>query len=200
VFPRVLDHAMRRPDIAGQRPLALAEAAGEVIEIGFGSGLNLACYPGRNVTRLIGIEPHESLCRRAVEAAALSPFPVEVARLRADGQLPFDAGRFDTALSTWTLCTIPDVPAALQEIHRLLKPGGRFLFVEHGLAPDAGVQRWQRRLRPFIRYLGQGCTLDRDIAGLLRGSPLEVERCETFYLPNTPRVGGFTYRGSAVKG
>jgi hypothetical protein len=84
-------------------------------------------------------------------------------------------------------------------VHRVLRPGGRFLFVEHGLAPEPDVRRRQRLLRPIVRYLGDGCTLDRDIAGLLRASPLRVERCETFYLPATPRVGGYTYRGRALK-
>lgn len=202
IFPWVLDHAMRRSDLAAQRPLALEGAEGEVLEIGFGTGLNLPHYPGA-VRRVVAVEPHERVSRRArararIDAARGGP-PVELTLLRADGGLPFDAGRFDYAVSTWTLCTIPDVAAALREVHRVLRPGGRFLFVEHGLAPDADVRRRQRRLRGVVRFLGNGCTLDRDIVGLLGASPLRVERCEAFYLPHTPRVGGYTYRGAALK-
>ena len=193
---------MRRPSLAAQRPAALAAARGEVLEIGFGTGLNLPHYPA-GVAHVVGVEPHPKLRERAAKRAAAADGrgpEVEFVGLRADGTLPLDAGRFDCAVSTWTLCSIPDVAAALREVHRLLKPGGRLLFVEHGLAPDEPVRRWQRRLRPVIRYLGDGCTLDRDIAGLLRASPLRVERCDTFYLPDVPRVGGFTYRGVASKG
>ena len=199
IFPRVLDHAMRRPQLAAQRPVVLADARGEVLEIGFGSGLNLPHYPA-GVTRLVAVEPNAQVSARARDRIEAAKMPVDVAGLRADGELPFDSGRFDTAVSTWTMCTIPDVPAALREIHRVLKPGGRLLFVEHGLAPDERVRRWQRRLNPVIRFLGQGCNLDRDIESLVRGSPFSVERCETFYLPETPKVGGYTYRGTAVKG
>jgi SAM-dependent methyltransferase len=194
----VLDHAMRRPPLAAQRPLALAGARGEVLEIGFGSGLNLPHYPAP-VTRVVAVEPNALVSDRARERIAAARVPVDVAALRADGELPFDAGRFDCAVSTWTMCTIPDVPAALREVYRVLKPGGRLLFVEHGLAPDEGVRQWQRRLNPINRFLGQGCNLDRDIEALVRHSPLRVERCATFYLPSTPRIGGFTYRGAAVK-
>ena len=198
IFPFVLDHAMNRGSIAAQRPLALAEASGEVLELGFGTGLNLPHYP-KGVTRVVAVEPNAKLSRRATERIVSSPIDVEVASLRGDRELPFDAGRFDCAVSTWTMCTIPDVAAALAEVHRVLKPGGRLLFVEHGLAPEPAVQRWQRRLTPAMRFLGDGCRLDRDIDALVRASPLAVERCERFYLPDTFRVGGFTYRGSAVK-
>jgi SAM-dependent methyltransferase len=198
IFPWVLDHAMRRPPIAAQRPLALAGARGEVLELGFGTGLNLPHYPPE-VTRVVAVEPNARLGRRARANVESSPIEVELAGLRADRALPFDAGRFDAAVSTWTMCTIPDVAAALAEVHRVLKPGGRLFFVEHGLAPDPAVRRWQRRVNPLNRFLGDGCNLDRDIAALLAASPLTVEQCETFYLPATPRLGGYTYRGRAVK-
>lgn len=198
IFPFVLDHAMKRAPIAAQRPPALADASGEVLELGFGTGLNLPYYP-TSVTRVVAVEPNAKLSRRARERIRSTAIEVEVASLRGDRALPFDAGRFDCAVSTWTMCTIPDVARALAEVGRVLKPGGRLLFVEHGLAPDPAIQRWQRRLTPAMRFLGDGCHLDRDIDALLRASPLAVERCERFYLPDTPRVGGFTYRGSAVK-
>lgn len=198
IFPHVLDRAMRRAPIAAQRPLALAGARGEVLEVGFGTGLNLPHYPP-GVTRVVALEPNERVSRRARERIKASGLDVQLAPLRGDRDLPFDAGRFDCAVSTWTLCTIPDVAHALAEVHRVLRPGGRLFFVEHGLAPDPGIRRWQRRLNPLNRFLGDGCNLDRDVAALLRGSPLGVEQCDTFYLPDTPRVGGYTYRGRAVK-
>lgn len=198
IFPFVLDHAMKRAPIAAQRPAALADATGEVLELGFGTGLNLPHYP-KGVTRVVAVEPNAKLSRRARERIRSTTIEVEVASLRGDRALPFDAGRFDCAVSTWTMCTIPDVARALAEVGRVLKPGGRLFFVEHGLAPEPAIQRWQRRLAPAMRFLGDGCHLDRDIDALLRASPLAVERCERFYLPDTPRVGGFTYRGWAVK-
>jgi len=198
LFPTILDHAMRREPIERQRPLALAGVQGEVLELGFGTGLNLPHYPS-GVTGIVAIEPNAKVSRRARERIAASPIEVELAGLRGDSDLPFDAGRFSSAVSTWTLCTIPDVARALAEIHRVLKPGGRLFFVEHGLAPDAAVRRWQRRLNPINRFLGDGCNLDRDIAALLKSSPLELERCATFYLEHTPRLGGYTFRGCAVK-
>jgi SAM-dependent methyltransferase len=198
IFPCVLDHAMRRAPIAEQRPLALAGVFGEVLELGFGTGLNLPHYPP-GVTRVVALEPNARVSRRGDGRVAAARFPVELAGLRGDRELPFDAGRFDNAVSTWTMCTIPDVAAALAEVHRVLKPGGRLFFAEHGLAPDPGVRRWQRRLNPVNRFLGDGCNLDRDVPALLRGSPLAVERCDAFYLRDTPRVGGYTYRGSALK-
>lgn len=198
VFPWVLDHAMRREPIERQRPVALAGARGEVLEIGFGTGLNLPHYP-TGVTRVVAVEPNAKLGGRGRGRIEAAPIEVELAVQRGDRTLPFDAGRFDTAVSTWTLCTIPDVALALAEVHRVLKPGGRLFFVEHGLAPEPRVRRWQRRLNPLMRFLGDGCNLDRDIAALLRASPLEVERCDQFYLEHTPSLGGYTYRGSAVK-
>lgn len=198
IFPSVLDHAMRRQPVERQRPIALAGVRGEVLEIGFGTGLNLPHYP-KGVTRLVALEPNARVSRRARARIEAAEFDVELAGLRGDRDLPFDAGRFDDAVSTWTLCTIPDVAHALAEVGRVLKPGGRLFFVEHGLAPDPAVRRWQHRLNPLNRFLGDGCNLDRDIAALLGASPLEVEQCETFYLPDTPRVGGYTYRGWAVK-
>jgi ubiquinone/menaquinone biosynthesis C-methylase UbiE len=198
ILPWVLDHAMRRSVLQPQRRELVSQACGDVLEIGFGSGLNLPFYP-EAVKRLTAIEPSSGMTRRARRNIETFSGDVAVLPLDAAQRLPLPDAAFDTVVSTWTLCTIPDVAAALREAHRVLRPGGTFLFLEHGLSPDPAVAAWQRRLTPLSRRFGGGCHLDRDIAALLRGSPLSVRRCETFYLPATYYLGGYTYRGAAVK-
>ena len=189
---------MRRPSLAPQRRELLAGVGGDVLEIGFGSGLNLPFYtPG--VKSLTAVEPSAGMTKRArgrIEAAGI---PVRTVAADASRPLPLADASFDSVVSTWTLCTIPDVASALREVHRVLRQGGRFYFVEHGLSPDPAVARWQRRLNPINRRIGGGCNLDRDIESILRDSPLSVERLETLYLPHVPRLGGYTYRGAARK-
>ena len=199
IFPWVLERAMSRRPLAEQRGPVLAGVSGSVLEIGFGTGLNLPHYPP-HVRRLAVVEPNAASVRRARRRAAASPVEVDVVRLRDGRDIDAPGGQFDTVVSTWTLCTIPDAAHALREVHRVLRPGGRFLFIEHGLSPDPPVAAWQHRLNPLNRALGDGCNLDRDIEALVRGSPLAIERCERFYLRRTPRVGGYTFRGAAVKG
>lgn len=198
IFPVVLDWAMRREPIERMRPQVLADAAGDVLEIGFGTGRNLPYYPPA-VERLTVVEPSGPIARRAEPRIAASTIPIEPVQLRADQKLPIDANRFDTVVSTWTMCSIDDLPAALAEIHRVLRPGGRLLFIEHGLARSPGVAKWQHRLTPINRWIGQGCRLDRDIAAFLHESPLHVARCDEFELPDTPRLGSHHYRGTATK-
>jgi ubiquinone/menaquinone biosynthesis C-methylase UbiE len=169
-----------------------------VLEIGFGTGLNLPFYPP-TLRRLTVVDPNPGMARRARPRVAASGVDVRSLVLDAGRRLPIDDGSFDAVVSTWTLCSIPDVAAALAEVHRVLKPGGRFVFVEHGLAPDPPVAAWQRRLDKLNQFIGDGCHLTRDIASILRRSPLSAETCDTFYLADTPRVGGFTYRGHATK-
>ena len=198
ILPRLLDFAMRRESLEPQRRDLLSAVTGDVLEIGFGSGLNLPFYP-QTVRRLTAIEPSEGMSKRARARVAESGIEVTTLGLDAGRRLPLADGSFDAAVSTWTLCSIADVAAALREVHRVLRPGGRLFFIEHGLAPDATIARWQHRLTPLNRRLAGGCHLDRDIAALVRASPLSVERCDTFYLPGAPKVGGFMYRGAARK-
>ena len=198
IFPRVLDWAMSRQALAEERPGVLAGVGGSVLEIGFGTGLNLPHYPP-HVRELTVVEPNPGALRRSRRRAAASPIRVQPAGLVGGRDLPLPDERFDSVVSTWTLCTIPDVAHALAEVHRVLRPGGRFFFIEHGLSPDPRVARWQNRLNGLNKLLGDGCNLNRDIAGLISASPLRIDRCDRFYLRDTPRIGGYMFRGTARK-
>ncbi len=193
VFPRLTRWVMSQSILKEQRTRALADAHGEVLEVGFGPGLNLPFYPSA-VDRLTGIDVNAAMLELVAEAAVPFPFRCEV--LNGE-QLPFREASFDCAVSTWTLCSIRDVRPALGEIRRVLRPGGLFLFVEHGLCPEPPVQRWQHWLTPLQRRIGGGCHLNRDIAELIETSGFEICRLERFYLKKTPRFLGYTYRGTA---
>ena len=169
---------------------------GRVLEIGFGSGRNVPFYPAA-VTRVGAVEPADLGWRMAAARIADSSVPVERAGL--DGQaLPFEDNSFDSALSTWTLCTNPDIALALQEVRRVLVPGGQLHFVEHGLAPDAQVRTWQHRLDPIQGVIAGGCHLDRDIRGLLEEAGFEITEVDRFYDSPAPRFLAAMSLGVAV--
>ena len=196
VFPRVMNAVMNTAQTRETRARVCAGLAGDVVEIGFGTGLNLPHLPPA-VTRLRVVEPSGLGVRIAVERIAAAPFPVEVAGL--DGQaMPFETGSADAVLCTWSLCSIPDAVSAVREARRVLRPGGRMRFVEHGRAPDDGVRRWQDRLNGIQRRVGCGCNLNRDIPALLLAGGMRVERLDTYYAQGEPRVFGSMYEGSAV--
>lgn len=197
ILPRVLDFAMKRSALAEQREWVMKQVRGQVLEIGFGSGLNLPYYP-REVKTLSAIEPHTAMRDRAMKRIEKSGRTVSLIARGIDKKQFFPDGYFDTIVSTWTMCTIGDPAAALKEIYRLLKRGGRFVFVEHGLAPDAEVVKWQKRFNGLTQKWGGGCHLDRDVEALLRTSKLEVDKLEKFYLASGLRAGAYTYRGVAV--
>ncbi|HEX4698099.1 MAG TPA: class I SAM-dependent methyltransferase [Actinomycetes bacterium] len=170
--------------------------SGRVVEIGFGSGLNVPFYPPA-VDAVDAVEPADLAWRLAGKRLAGSRVPVRRAGL--DGQsLPFADDTFDSALSTWTLCTIPDVAAALSELRRVLKPGGTFHFVEHGLAPDERVQRWQHRLEPIQKRAAGGCHLSRPIVGLVQAAGFSVSELDVFYEPRAPKALAALSRGTAT--
>jgi len=169
--------------------------AGDVIEIGFGSGLNVPFYPAA-VTAVAAIEPSDLSWRLASDRVAASAVPVT--RSGLDGQsLPFDDRSFDVALSTWTLCTIPDVATALKEVRRVLRPGGQLHFLEHGLAPDERVRRWQRRLDPLQQRIAGGCHFTRPIVDLVTAAGFTITELDVFYEPG-PKVGGADSLGTAT--
>lgn len=194
LLPYLIDVACGMAPIRRQRLLVIPRAHGRVLEVGIGTGLNVPLYDRTRVTTLVGVDPAlrwHRLARRRIEAAGLD---VQLMGLSAE-TLPAPDASFDTVVSTYTLCTIPDVAAALREMRRVLKPGGRLLFAEHGLAPDAGVAAWQRRLNPLWSPLAGGCRLDRDIPALLREAGFEVD-VQSRYLSG-PRFVSYHYWGEA---
>lgn len=194
ILPRLVHGAMRNPELFPYRKRALEHARGRVLEIGIGSGLNLPYYPVA-VDKVLGLEPSPRLAAMAREAASGVAFPVEVLEESAEA-IPLDDGTIDTVVSTWTLCSIADVDSALAELRRVLMPGGRFLFVEHGLSPDASVRTWQRRLTPLWRCCAGGCHLNRPIEGLVEGAGFTCTGLRTGYAKG-PRPMTFMYEGSA---
>lgn len=195
IFPRLMDWVLRGERFQTERRQLLASAQGVVLEIGFGTGLNLPHYPP-TVTALHTVEPATLLPDRVARRVANAPFPVHVRQQSAE-ILPYAGGLFDCAVSTFTLCTIPDPCAALCEVRRVLKPEGRFLFLEHGRSDDPSIARWQDRLNPLQRVVACGCNLNRRIDQLVVQAGLRLEHLDRYALPGVPRIGGEMYRGSA---
>jgi ubiquinone/menaquinone biosynthesis C-methylase UbiE len=197
IFPRLCDFALDRPLVAELRQKLLASAQGRILEIGFGTGLNLPHYPPR-VQRLMVIEPNDGMTRRAQRRIKATSIQLDRRKLSGE-RLPLADRTFDCIVCTFTLCSIDDVRQALGEIHRLLSTGGRFLFLEHGLAPEASVQKWQRRLNRLQMLAGDGCHLDRNITNLVAAQPFSSIESEQFYLAQTPKTHGFISLGTATK-
>jgi len=186
VLPHIINKACGMKAANPYRERVATGLQGDVLEIGFGTGLNVPFYPSA-VQRVAAVEPADVGWRIASKRVAASPIPIE--RSGLDGQsLPFDDDSFDTALSTWTMCTIPDVARALAEVRRVLRPGGTLHFVEHGLAPDEGVVRWQRRLEPVQKRVFGGCHLTREIVPLIEDAGFTIKELDQFYEEGAPRV------------
>ena len=196
IFPRLMDWVMDSPKFDEQRHEALAAARGSVLEIGFGTGLNLPHYP-RDVTWLTVVDPAKLLPKKVTKRITSAYIPVEVVHISAE-RLPFEDGKFDCVVSTWTLCTIQDPISALKEIRRVLKPGGMYLFLEHGRSDDARVAKWQDRLNPIQRIIGCGCNLNRPIDQLIRDAELRLTRLDRYVMSKVPRLAGEMYKGAAV--
>jgi len=185
---------MRNKADRAERARLVSLASGTVLEVGIGSGLNLPFY-GPGVTRLYAVDPSVALCRLGRRRVKDARFPVEF--LAASGEhIPLEDAMADTVVTTWSLCTIPDSARALGEIRRVLKPGGRLIFIEHGRAPDPGVEAWQRRLNPMWRRLAGGCNMNRQIDDLIVGAGFRITRIERGY-GGGPKLLGYLYKGVA---
>src|SRR6185295_10697723 len=182
---------MRNRDLTPLRQTWVSQARGEVLELGIGSGLNLPFYSS-DVQSIYGVEPSQEMQRIARKRLS-SGRSVKFLSQSAEEALPLAEASMDTVLSTWTLCTIPDVPRALREARRVLKPGGRFIFIEHGQSPDTRVVAWQNRLNPIWKRIGGGCNLNRNIVELIQGAGFRITELKTEYLPG-PRSMTYTYQ------
>ncbi|MFP4133246.1 MAG: class I SAM-dependent methyltransferase [Halothece sp.] len=196
VFPRLLDWTMAGSAIAQYRQMLLKDVIGDVLEIGFGTGLNLAYYP-ETINSLTTVDVNIGMNQLAQKRIANVPFSVN-AKVSSGDNLPFTEESFDTVVSTWTLCSIAKINQTLQEIKRVLKPDGKFFFIEHGLSNNPKVQVWQNRLTPLQKIVGDGCHLNRNIEALI--SPyFSFLDLETFKLETEPEIIGYMYRGVAIK-
>lgn len=196
ILPRLVNAACGVAAVARERGRIVPEASGRVLEVGFGSGLNLPFYDPREVRHVWALEPSREIWELARGRVESAPFPVEWVEARAE-EIPLEDHGVDTVLVTFALCTIPDAPRAVEELGRVLRPGGRLLFCEHGAAPDDRVLRWQDRLDPLWGRLAGGCHLNRRPTDLLRGGGFQVTELWTGYIPGW-KVDSFIYRGTAV--
>ena len=199
VLPKLIDAACAQKPMAELRSRYVPRTSGRVLEIGFGTGLNLAHYAtGADApTGLVALEPAPAIAALAASRLAKTSLPVEVLSASAE-EIPAPDATFDTVLSTWTLCSVPNVYQALREMRRVLRRSGQLVFVEHGASPEASVLAWQRRLQPAWKLIGGGCHLARRADQLIQDAGFLVQELETGYLPG-PKVATFTYRGVATR-
>jgi ubiquinone/menaquinone biosynthesis C-methylase UbiE len=196
LFPRLMDAAMSSETLAQHRQTLLSDVTGETLEIGFGTGLNLPHYPN-SLTHLTAIDPNPGMKTLAEKRIQQSNITVDRQTLNGE-TLPMPDNHFDSVVSTWTLCSIKNLDQALQEIHRVLKPGGRFFFIEHGLSNQPTIQTWQHRLTPIQRILGDGCHLDRNMRHTVEAQFPQLS-LEEFPEPTLPAFIGYMYKGIATK-
>ena len=196
ILPALITCACGAKPVRRQRRKIVPRAEGVVLEIGFGAGLNLPFYDASKVSRVHALEPEDGMLARARKISGSSAIPIEILPERAE-DLSLPDASVDTVLVTYSLCTIPDAVAALNGARRVLKPQGRLLFCEHGLAPDAKVQHTQRSIEPIWSRIGGGCRLTRNIPSLICQAGFEIADLEAMYLPSTPRFAGYNYWGSA---
>jgi ubiquinone/menaquinone biosynthesis C-methylase UbiE len=196
IFPRFLDWSLGNATLAKHRLAALAPLRGHVLEIGFGTGLNLPFFP-REVTRLTAIDSKQMLPKKVAKRIAEARMPVECLQLDAGVRLPLDSLAFDGVVTTFTLCSIAHVHSALHETRRVLKPEGQYVFLEHGRSDDPRIARRQDFFNPVQKVIGCGCNLNRKIDDLIRESGFEIVKLERYLMADVPRILGETYQGIA---
>ncbi|ESA31980.1 methylase involved in ubiquinone menaquinone biosynthesis [Leptolyngbya sp. Heron Island J] len=196
IFPRLLELTMSGRELGSYRQSLLQSVKGQVLEIGFGTGLNLPYYSD-GVTALTVVDPNQGMTAIATPRIQSSNLDITLQIASAEA-LPMASESFDAVVCTWTLCSILHIDQALSEVHRVLKPGGKFFFIEHGLSPEPGVSTWQRRITPLQRRVADGCHLDRPMANLVKTVFDQVE-LEEFYAIDLPKLLGYFYKGSATK-
>jgi len=194
ILPRLIDSLCNDKEATILREMVVPGAMGTVLELGMGSGLNLPFYSG-NVRRLHGVDPSAELLNLARQRTAHIPFPVEFLNRSAE-QVPLEAQSIDTVVSTWVMCSIPDLAKVLGEMRRVLKPDGQLIFIEHGLAPEPQVQKWQNRLTPIWSRIGGGCKLNKKIDDLIQSASFQITELNTGYIRG-PRPLKYIYRGRA---
>lgn len=194
ILPHLTNYVMQNALALAERQYFIPQARGKVLEIGIGSGLNIPLYTSQ-VEYLYGLDPSRELWALARQRCAQAAFAIEYLACSAES-IPCADATFDTVVSTWTLCSIPDPLQALQEIRRVLKPQGRMIFIEHGQAPDSGVRIWQNRINPLWRRLAGGCNLNRPVQELIRQAGFVLAHYTTGYLPG-PKPFGYLYKGFA---
>lgn len=197
ILPKIVNHVCSVRPITRQRKKIIPRVAGRVLEIGVGSGLNLPFYDFRKIKSLAGLDPSAEMIAMAKTRARKLRAEIRFLAASAD-RIPLASRKIDTVVVTYSLCTIPNILPALQEMNRVLAPGGKLYFCEHGLSPDPGVKGWQNRLTPFWKHLAGGCHLNRDIPGLIRTGGFCIQQMETMYLPGWQPLT-HTYWGVAVK-
>ena len=196
VIPYCIDLAMSGETLSQYRQQLLKDVSGEILEIGFGTGLNLPHYP-EEVKKITTIDPNPGMEKLARSRITDSNITVDYKILNGES-LPMSDGSFDSVVCTWTLCSIPQADKAIAEVHRLLKPEGKFFFIEHGLSKDSGIQFWQNCLTPIQKIVADGCHLNRNIKDII-GKKFDRVTVEQFYAPKLPKVIGYMYRGIAIK-
>lgn len=197
IFPRILDRVMDNEPTREIRTAVVGQASGDVLELGFGTGLNLPFYP-ESVKKITTVDPNPGVNKRAQKRIQESGVQVEHHTLSAE-TLPLDDASMDTVVCTWTLCSIPDPEQALAEVRRVLRPGGKFLFVEHGLSPEPKVSKWQNRLNPIWKKIGDGCNLNRNHRELIQDAHFTLAEFDNYYLEDEPKFLGYLYQGVATK-
>jgi len=199
IFPRILEWSLGNAMIQAERRVVLAPLCGRVLEIGFGTGLNLPFYP-EAVTSLTAIDSEMMLPKRVSQRISEARFPVRQLQLDAGHPLPFNDGEFDGIVTTFTLCSIPNITSALSEIRRVLKPDGQYVFLEHGRSDDPKVARRQDQFNPIEKFIGCGCNVNRPIDQLILAAKLQILTLDRYLMTDTPRIFGEMYRGIAGKG